>query len=206
MSIVHTNDFQEGYQLGVQDCFYNSLSYTAGEYDDGFKAGYMKAMKEAEDKKFSEDLEILKRVKDLMIDERVDWQLQMKSNPSFRIIYKRLKHLNSFFKQTIGDMQMKAMLVLECDLEENEKVSDCGSECCEKCTKQDNKSSFESYNAGYDLGYEHGFNEAKIQAEEHFSDELFLLLDVINKLKQNNKFDKEEALDYIYEEIKRIVS
>lgn len=101
---------------------------------------------------------------------------------------------------------MKAMLVLEWNLEENEKVSDCGSECCEKCTKQDNKSSFESYNAGYDLGYEHGFNEANIQAEEHFSDELFLLLDVINKLKQNNKFSKEEALNYIYEEIKRIVS
>lgn len=101
---------------------------------------------------------------------------------------------------------MKAMLVLEWDLEEDKEVSDCGCEGREECTKQDNKSSFESYNAGYDLGYEHGFNEANIQAEEHFSDELFLLLDVIQKLKQNDKFDKEEALDYIYEEIKRIVS
>lgn len=101
---------------------------------------------------------------------------------------------------------MKALIVLEWDLEEDEKVSDCGSECCEECTKQDNKSSFESYNTGYDLGYEHGFNEANIQAEEHFSDELFLLLDVIHELKQNDKFDKEEALDYIHEEIKRIVS
>lgn len=78
MRIVRTNDFQEGYQLGVQDGFHNSLSYTAGEYEDGFEAGYMKAMKEAGNKKFSENLKMLKRVKDLMIDERVDWHLQMK--------------------------------------------------------------------------------------------------------------------------------
>lgn len=78
MRIVRTNDFQEGYQLGVQDCFHNSLSYTAGEYENGFKAGYMKAMKEAGNKKFSENLEMLKRVKDLMIDEMVDCWLQMK--------------------------------------------------------------------------------------------------------------------------------
>lgn len=78
MTNVRTNDFQEGYQLGVQDCFHNSLSYTAGEYDDGFEKGYMKAMEEAGNKKFSENLKMLKRVKDLMINERVDWQLQMK--------------------------------------------------------------------------------------------------------------------------------
>lgn len=78
MRIVGTNDFQEGYQLGVQDCFHNSLSYTAGEYNDGFEAGYMKAMEQAGNKKFSENLKMLERVKDLMIDERVDWQLQMK--------------------------------------------------------------------------------------------------------------------------------
>lgn len=78
MTIVHTNDFQEGYQLGVQDGFHNSLSYTDGEYDVGFKAGYMKAMKKAGNDKFSENLKMLKRVKDLMIDEKVDWQLQMK--------------------------------------------------------------------------------------------------------------------------------
>ena len=75
---MYSNDFQQGYELGIQDSFNNSLSYEGWKYDNGFKKGYGKALRIARNEKFKEQLQALKRVKDLMVDEKVDWQLQMK--------------------------------------------------------------------------------------------------------------------------------
>ena len=103
---------------------------------------------------------------------------------------------------------MKVMLVAEWDLKEDE-VSGCDCESGKECTKQDTKqqdkkSSFETYNSGYDLGYEHGFKEAEIQCEERFESGMYLLLTLITKMK-DDEFDKDTALDAIYEEVKKLV-
>lgn len=72
------NDFQKGYELGVRDCIRDSFGYESREYDNGFEKGYEEAMKIARNDKFKAQVQALKRVKDLMVDEKVDWQLQMK--------------------------------------------------------------------------------------------------------------------------------
>lgn len=94
---------------------------------------------------------------------------------------------------------MKAILVVEWELEQD-KVCDS----CECESKQEKKSSFESYNMGYELGYEHGFKEAEIQNDERHESDMYSLLDVITKMK-DPKFNKDTALNTIFEKVKKLV-